>query len=69
MIFVCGPTAIFLANDPRSWVKRWAPVVGLISQPFWFYATYHSRQWGVFAVSFLYTAAWLRGFYYAWIAK
>lgn len=68
-IFVLGPLAVLLANDARPLWRRWAPVVGLLSQPFWFYATYCAHQWGIFAVAFLYTAAWARGFYYGWIKK
>ena len=66
-ILVFGMTAVLLVNDPRPHVRRWGPVLGLIAQPFWFYETFLSAQWGIFLCSFVYTSSWARGFYHAWI--
>jgi hypothetical protein len=66
MILVLGPTAIVLAN---SEYRKWGPVVGLMSQPFWFWTTLVHHQWPVFCVSFIYTAAWARGFYNLWLRR
>ena len=68
-IFVLGPGAIWLANDPRPRVARWGCVVGMISQPFWFYATIKGHQWGILGASLFYTYAWARGIYYQWILR
>lgn len=68
-IFLLGATAVALANDHRPQWRKWSSVVGLTSQPFWFYASFTSHQWGVFASACLYTAAWARGFYYSWVKK
>lgn len=68
-IAVFGVTAVFLSQDGRARWRRWAPVFGLCSQPFWFYATWKAEQWGVFALSFLYTASWVRGFWIQWVRK
>lgn len=65
-IFIFGLSAVWLANDPRPRVRRWGCVAGLVSQPFWFYATFTAAQWGIFAASFIYTFCWLRGFYFQW---
>ena len=35
---------------------------GIIGQPFWFYATYTSEQWGMFAISFLFAYAQIKGY-------
>lgn len=66
-IFVLCLGAMFLTNDNRAGWRRWAPVLGLASEPFWFWTTWQHQQWGIFASAFFYTAAWARGFYYAWI--
>jgi len=42
-------------------------VFGLLAQPFWFYATWQAEQWGIFALSFLYAASWLRGLWTQWV--
>jgi hypothetical protein len=68
-IGLCGVTAIFLSQDRRESVRRYACLFGLASQPFWFYATYQAGQWGIFALSFLYALSWLRGFRQHWWRK
>lgn len=68
-VFVFGLTAVWLVNDPRPALRRWGPVSGLVSQPFWFYATITGHQWGIFAAAIVYTYLWARGFYYQWIRK
>ena len=66
-IALFGVTAVFLSQDNRPLVRKWAPILGLCSQPFWFYATFKAGQWGIFGLSFLYAFSWGRGFYYQWI--
>lgn len=66
-IFICGVTAMFLANETKPERRRWAPVIGLLGQPAWYVMAAEDHRWGLFAVSFLYTAAWARGFYLQWI--
>lgn len=66
-IAVFGVLAVWLSQDKRIDRRRWAPVLGLLGQPFWFYAAWTAQQWGVFAMCFLYTASWARGFVNHWI--
>lgn len=54
-------------SQGRPAERRWACIAGLASQPFWWYATAHADQWGMFAVSLIYTLAWLRGAHFYWI--
>lgn len=65
-IALFGATAVWCSQDSRESVRRFASILGLIGQPFWFYATYSAQQWGMFALCFLYSAAWCRGFYNGW---
>lgn len=67
VIGLCGVSAVFLSQDPRESLRRWASVLGLLAQPAWFYTTATNEQWGIFALSFLYTFSWARGFYHAWV--
>lgn len=60
-------SSIFLVNDPRPKVQRYACICGLISEPFWFYTTFVHHQWGIFAAAFVYTFSWGRGFYNQWL--
>lgn len=53
--------AVYLSQDYRIRRRQWACVCGLLAQPAWFYATWQAEQWGIFAMSVLYTLSWLRG--------
>ena len=68
LIALLGIASIWLVNDPRQSHQRWACVIGLIGQPFWFYASWQADQWGIFTLSIAYALAWLRGFHRHWIA-
>lgn len=65
MIF--GMTAIALSQSPDPSLTRWACIFGLCSQPFWFISAYRAKQWGIFAISFAYTAVWMWGYYNFWV--
>ncbi|RZA06439.1 MAG: hypothetical protein EOO68_04945 [Moraxellaceae bacterium] len=66
IIALTGVISIWLSqdNNPR---RKYACIIGLIGQPFWFYHTYTTQQWGIFLLSFFYTAAWMNGVYNYWI--
>lgn len=66
-IGIFGIASVWLSQDPREAWRRWACVAGLCAQPFWFYATFSAGQWGIFALSFVYTAGWARGAWHLWI--
>jgi hypothetical protein len=65
-IFVMGPAAIALSNMRSPAVRKWAPIVGISSQPFWFWTTAYHHQWPVFTTCFVYTASWAYGIYNQW---
>ena len=66
-IALTGVTAIWLTQDKREAWRRWACVLGLVGQPFWFYAAWKAEQWGIFLLTFCYTAAWARGVWTNWL--
>lgn len=53
-----------LTTDER-WT-RWAPILGLASQPFWFAAGWEAKQYGNLVVASAVTIVWLVGIYRAW---
>jgi len=61
-----GLMAIWLSQDRSSKCQKYAPIFGLISQPFWFYSSWIAGQWGIFALSVLYTVCWLKGIKNYW---
>jgi nicotinamide riboside transporter PnuC len=67
-IALFGVTAVALSQSAKESRRKWACVFGLIGQPFWFYAAWEAQQWGIFALCFLYSASWAKGFYTNWIA-
>lgn len=68
-IALFGVTAVALSQSTLEARRRWAPVFGLIGQPFWFYSAWETQQWGIFVLCVLYTLTWAKGFYNSWIAK
>lgn len=42
-------------------LTRWGFIIGLASQPFWFVATWRSKQLGMLLVAIFYTGAWVQG--------
>ena len=67
IIALTGCTAIWLSQGEKG--AKYASILGLIGQPFWFYATYQAEQWGIFILCFFYTIAWYRGFHRYWITQ
>ena len=66
-IAILGVSAVALTQDKNPRIRRWASVLGLVSQPFWFYSAWAAHQWGLLALCGLYTTVWSKGFYAAWI--
>tara|TARA_R110002153_G_scaffold78418_5_gene200835 strand:+ start:4334 stop:4567 length:234 start_codon:yes stop_codon:yes gene_type:complete len=65
-IAIFGVTAIVFTQVKNDWCNKAAPVIGLAGQPFWLYATFSQDQWGMFALSVCYTAAWALGIKNKW---
>lgn len=66
---VFGFAAIALTQLPRLdnyRIRRWAPVLGLASQPFWLIETWAAGQAGMFLLSVAYTATWAYGLWMYW---
>ena len=66
-IVVLSGAGAWLTQDKRESWRRWACIIGITVQPFWFYATYKAQQWGMFACSIWYTYVWLRGIHNHWL--
>jgi len=67
-IGVLGSSAIWLVGSLGKW-KRWGYIVGLCSQPAWFYTAIINEQWGIFALALFYTYSWLHGVYNYWLKE
>ena len=68
-IALTGCVAIWLSQDTRESFRRFACIFGLVGQPFWFYSAWQAEQWGIFALCFIYTYSWWRGFWNHWLPK
>ncbi len=68
-ITLFGITAIWLSQDSRESVRRYACLFGMAGQPFWFWTTWHAEQWGIFVLCFLYTWAWFKGVRNHWLKR
>jgi len=68
-IALLGVSAIWLSQDTSLGRRRWASILGLLGQPFWFYSSYQAEQWGIFLLCFFYTLAWAKGVRTHWFSK
>lgn len=68
-IAIFGVTAIVLANLKGTTARKWAPILGLAGQVFWFWMSIKNQLWGILFMSFVYTAAWMLGVYNFWLAE
>ena len=68
-IALTGCVAIWLTNDDRTDLRKWASVFGLAGQPFWIYSAYSAEQWGILALTIVYTISWAKGFRNNWIRQ
>ncbi|CAB3783170.1 hypothetical protein LMG28688_01593 [Paraburkholderia caffeinitolerans] len=67
VIGALGAAAAYLSQDRLDGRRRYACLCGLAAQPFWFYASWTAGQWGIFALSIVYTLAWARGLVTHWL--
>lgn len=68
-IAITGVTGIWLTQQNNEKLKRYACILGMLGQPFWFYSSYQAGQWGIFLMSFFYTFAWGVGIKNNWLSK
>lgn len=66
VILFSGALAIVLTQLPSPRAQRWAPLIGIVGQPFWLWASWHAQQWGMFTMSLVYTGAWGYGIKRHW---
>lgn len=69
VIVLSGVLAVALTQSMLPERRRWAPLVGLIGQPFWLYITCSWTTWGMFVCSLLYTLVWAYGACKHWLVR
>jgi hypothetical protein len=67
VIGICGLSSVWLSQDARPRVARFACLFGLAAQPAWFYTTWQAQQWAIFALAFVYSVGWGRGVWNFWL--
>ena len=67
-IMLFGCSAIWFLGRKEKW-NRIGYILGLLSQPFWFYTAYTNEQYGILILSLWYTYSWIQGVYNYWIKK
>lgn len=60
-IFIFGATGIYLLSRKDKY-RNYGYVFGILSQPFFFYATIYAEQWGMTILNCFYLYAWINGF-------
>jgi len=63
-IAITGGVSVWLMADPsRRWLHRLGCFIGFLGQPCWWLSTFHQQQWGMFALSLVFTVSFLRGMF------
>lgn len=62
LIFFLSASSIWLITRDDAW-RKWGYPIGLLSQPFWAYASITEKQWGMLALTAFYTYSWSTGVY------
>lgn len=62
-----GIPAIMMTQSNSATVRKWACIVAVSGQPFWFVMAWITEAWGVFIMSFFYTFAWCKGVWSFWL--
>lgn len=65
-IAIFGLSALWMAMGHNTRLRKWAPVLGLLGQPFWFMATVPSGNWGMVALCVAYTVVYVQGVRVQW---
>jgi hypothetical protein len=60
-IFVTGALSVWLIANPFSHYHRLGCWIGLLGQPCWLWATYQQSQWGMFALTLIYSLSFIKG--------
>lgn len=64
---ITGIVAVWMTQQTTyPELVKFAPVVGIISQPLWLYFTYTAAQYGMFITSIAYTYVWYLGVQTHW---
>lgn len=66
ILALCGLSALWMATGHNLRARRWAPVVGLFGQPAWLWFAWQSSAWGLFVLSLVYSAVYVRGALVQW---
>lgn len=65
-IVIFGCAAVWFVGRREKW-SRWGYVLGLLSQPAWFYTAIKHEQWGIVILCAWYTYSWGQGIYNYWL--
>jgi hypothetical protein len=68
-IAILGPAGIWFSQSRNERSRRWAPVIGLTTQPLWLWSAWDAQQFGTFLACVVYTLSWARGFWTYWIRR
>lgn len=68
-IVFTGVTSIFLTQSRSAAARRYSCLFGMAGQPFWVWSAWQASQWGILALTALYTAAWAKGIWVHWLRR
>lgn len=58
-IGITSVIALWFVSQRSPEIKLWGAIIGLLGEPFWFYSTWMTEQWGIFFVTFMFTLVYM----------
>ena len=65
-IAVFGLAALWMGLGNNVTARKWAPIVGLLGQPFWAVFAWKTGSWALAVLVPAYSAVYLRGVWVQW---
>ena len=62
-----GIISIYLTQSESYTLRKWASMVAMVGQPFWYILAWVTEAWGLFFMNFFFTFSWLKGIWIYWI--
>jgi len=61
-----GLSALWMAMGKNASARKWAPLVGLCGQPFWFALGVEKDAWVLLVLACAYSVVYIRGAWLQW---
>jgi len=69
IIFSTEGVAMYLSQQSNKTLHKYAPIIGIIGEPFWIYDSVVKQSHGILGLSIIYTFIWMVGLRTHWFSS